>query len=296
MLELVDFNDLFVLAVGLSMAYVIFEGRREYSFFYVLSRITETLKYWVLDMKTKPQQKEEAIIAKIDYYLKSGLLKDETKGALDLVSRKAKEVVGKVHELEAWSERKLRFHTKTSFLSVISYDCFLFGLFVLFAGVFQHKCGTCVDGLLEVMLLSVSVLLLHCLWFERLEMDCRWKRILGPGLVLHSFIFVGALIWGTFHREITLLPFLDAGVLPVYCAVACFIGFIAYLVMNILSNIVLAVIISVKISLLKISENAETHRTDMERYREELDDIDNRLKEDDLSENISVTPDSVCTD
>lgn len=31
--NLVDFNDLFVIAVGLSMAYVVFENKRQASFF-----------------------------------------------------------------------------------------------------------------------------------------------------------------------------------------------------------------------------------------------------------------------
>ena len=66
--RLVDFNDLFVIAIGLSMTYVVFEGKRQSSFFHILSKITETLKNWVLEKKTKPQQQEEAVIAKIDYY------------------------------------------------------------------------------------------------------------------------------------------------------------------------------------------------------------------------------------
>lgn len=50
-IKLVDFNDLFVIAVGLSMAYVVFEGKRQSSFFHILSKITDTLKNWVLDKK-----------------------------------------------------------------------------------------------------------------------------------------------------------------------------------------------------------------------------------------------------
>lgn len=45
-IKLVDFNDLFVIAVGLSMAYVVFEGKRQSSFFHILSKITDTLKNW----------------------------------------------------------------------------------------------------------------------------------------------------------------------------------------------------------------------------------------------------------
>lgn len=293
-IKLVDFNDLFVIAVGLSMAYVVFEGKRQSSFFHILSKITDTLKNWVLDKKTQSQQQEEAIIAKIDYYLKSGLLKDETKGALDLVSQKAKDVVNDVHQLESWSERKLNFHTKTDFLSIISYDCFLFGIFVLFIGVFQNKCDICIDGLIETMLLSILFLLVHCLWFERLEINRKWKKILGPGFILHSFILAVVLTWGIFNNE-TFLPSSINSILPICCVIACFIGFIAYLIMNIFSNFILAIIILVKIFLLKISANAKTHEKDMQRYHQELNDIDNTLQRENLSQSISITPDSICT-
>lgn len=292
--RLVDFNDLFVIAIGLSMTYVVFEGKRQSSFFHILSKITETLKNWVLEKKTKPQQQEEAVIAKIDYYLKSGLLKDETKGALGLVSQKAKEVVNKVHKLECWSDSKLKFHTKTDFLSIISYDCFLFGLLVLFIGVFQNKCNIYINGLLEIMLLGILFLLLHCLLFERLEINRKWKKFLQPGFVLHSLIFIIALVSGIYCNKI-LSPTFGEGVLPICSAIACFISFIAYLITNILSNFVLSIIILGKIFFLKISANAKTHEEDVKRYQQELDEIDNRLKEENLSQNISVTPDGVCT-
>lgn len=295
MIKLVDFNDLFVIAVGLSMAYVVFEGKQQSSFFHILSRITDTLKDWVLDYKTKPQQEEEAIIAKIDYYLKSGLLKDETKGALNLVSEKAKEVVDRVHKLESWSEQKLKFHTKTDFLSIISYDCFLLGLFVLFVGVFQNKYGVCINGLLEIMLLTIACLLLHCIWFERLEIEGKVMRILAPGFILHSLILGTALLVGVF-KDTTIFPFMnDESLLSVCCVLACFIGFIAYLIMNILSNLILAIIILVKIFRLKISVNARNHEVDLNRYKVELDDINNKLQQENLSQSIEITPNSVCT-
>ena len=292
---LVDFENLFVLAVGLSMAYIVFEEKREFSFFSILSRITETLKSWVLDKKTKPQQKEESVIAKIDYYLNSGLLKESTKGALDLVSRKAKDVVQSVHDLEEWSSEKIKFHTKTKFLSVISYDCFLFGIFVLFVGVFQNKSQVCVDGLLGVMLFAMSILLLHCLVFEHLELKKKWERIIRPSMVFHTILLLIALWTGIACKESFWLP-VDSGVLPVCCAVMCFSGFLAYLAMNILANIVLAIIVLYKISSLKISVKAKGHEDDMARYQDELAEIDRQLGKEKLGQSISVVATDVCTE
>lgn len=293
-IRLVDFNDIFVIAVGLSMAYVVFEGKRQSSFFHILSKITTTLKNWVLDKKTKSQQQEEGVIAKIDYYLSSGFLKDETKGALNLVSQKAKDIVDDVHKLETWSERKLKFHTKTDYLSVISYDCSLFGVFVLFIGVFQNKCGICIDGLLETMLLALFSLLFHCLWFERLEVNTWWKRFFAPGFVFHSLLLMIALYIGRLNLATAFFPSY-ADFLPVCCAIACFVGFLAYLATNILSNVVLALIISYKIFSLKISSNAKAHENDLKRYQKELDEIDGKLKKVNLSQNIEIAADEVHT-
>lgn len=292
--QLVDFNDLFVIAIGLSMAYIIFEGKQQSSFFHVLSRITETLKNWVLDKKTKSQQREEAVITRIDYFLKSKLLQDTTQGALELVSKKAKEVVDKVHELESWSDKKLKFHTQTKFLSIISYDCFLFGIFILFVGVFQNKCSIHINGLLEIMLLSIVVLLVHCLGFEKLENNKRWQKIFGPGFILHSLVFIAALWFGLCNKDKSYFS-LDNGILSICCSVACFIGFIAYLLMNILSNLVLVVIILIKIGLLKISTNAKDHENDVKRYGKELNEVENKLKKEELLQSIDISGGSIRT-
>lgn len=292
---LVDFNDLFVLAVGLSMAYVVFKDKRQSSFFHILVNITESLKNWALDKKTRPQQQEEAVIARISYYMNSGLLQEKTKGALELVAQKANDVVSKVRELEKWISDKIAFHTKTDFLSVISYDCFLFGVFVLFAGVFQNKEHVCVDGLVEVMLFAMTVLLMHCLVFEHLVIDKRWKNFLRPSIVLHNVFLLMALGIGLSCKGTIPFPF-SAEVLPVCCVVMCFGGFLAYLLMNILVNILLSVVVLYKIWCLKISSNAKMHETDMARYQVELDRVDGRLKKEKLGESMSFRVDDACTE
>ena len=93
-LQLVDFNDLFVIAIGMSMAYVVVE--KDTSFFSILSHITALVKNMTLRKKMKPQQQEEAVISRINFYLNSGLLPDTTRGALNLVSKKAEEVMKKI--------------------------------------------------------------------------------------------------------------------------------------------------------------------------------------------------------
>lgn len=57
-----------------------------------------------------------------------------------------------IQELEKWINHKLKLHTKTDFLNVISFVCLLFGLFTLFVGTIQYNGGVCIDGLMKIMI------------------------------------------------------------------------------------------------------------------------------------------------
>lgn len=293
-LQLSDFNDLYVIAVGVSMAYIVVESKvGKASFFSILSKITTSVKDWLLHRNTKPQQEEEAVITRIDYYLSSGLLSEETKGGLKNISKRAAKEVGKIKDFEEWVSVKLKFHTKTDFLNVISCDCFLYGLFVLFVGAFQNKCGVDVDGLVLMVLIALAILLGHCLWFERLEMS-GWKRFVRPSIPLHCLLLFVALVIGLSRFNITVS--FGSQAIAVSSAFACFSGFLAYLLANIFSNAVLSIIILVKILLLGIStKKARSHNEEIDEYKEELDVIDRQLDEADLAKEFSMTADEVHT-
>lgn len=286
-LKLVDFNDLFVIAIGVSMAYIVIETRQGgKSFFSILSKITNAVQDWVLDYKTKPQQKEEAVISQIKFYLNSGRLNAQTVGALDLVCRKAEDVMVRVNALENWIKHKMEFHTKTNFLNVISYDSFLFGLFVLFVGALQNKCNLKCEGLLEWMLLAILLCMLHCLLYERLELDRKWKDWSKPTISTHSLVLIVCLIVGVVRCG---KPFVDiqAQWLAIYSVFTCFIGFITYLFTTVAANILLLVINLIKIIRLNINKEVRIQRDDISRYQKELDDLDRAMKKEKISDNFA---------
>lgn len=286
-LELVDFNDLFVIAVGVSMAYIVIETRQVgKSFFSILSKITSIVQNWVLDYKTKPQQNEEAVISQIQYYLSSGRLNAQTVGALDLVCTKAEDVMCRVKALEEWIKHKMEFHTKTDFLNVISYDSFLYGLFVLFIGALQHKLELPCKGLLEYMLMAILVCLVHCLIFERLEIDEAWKRWCKPNIFTHSIILIAFLIIGIIQCNTPFME-IESGWLAISSVAACFIGFIAYLLATVTANIILLVINLRKIIKLDINAEVKSQKDDIGRYQQELDSIDQAIKDENLVGNFA---------
>lgn len=278
-LRLVDFNDLFVIAIGVSMAYIVIETRQVgKSFFSILSKITNIVQNLVLDYKTKPQQNEEAVISQIKYYLSSGMLEEQTIGGLKLVCDKAEDVMYGVESLEEWIKHKMEFHTKTDFLSVISYDSFLYGLFVLFIGALQNKCSSfqCL-GLLECVLLAILLCLTHCLVYERLEIDNKLKKWTKPNIFTHSVILIVCLIVGIIRQDIPFVD-MDEGWIAVISVIACFIGFIAYLFTTIVANIILLVINLIRIIKLDINAEVKSQKDDIKRYQQELDKIDREMK------------------
>ena len=288
-LLLADFSDLFVIAVGISMAYIVIENHKDgHSFFSILSKLTNVVQSAVLDYKTRPQQNEEAVITKIQYYIGTDQLKETTKGALDLVCRTALDVMSNVKNLEEWYKHKMTFHTKTDFLNVISCDCFIYGIFVLFVGAFQNKCDFACDGLIEWMLLFVLLGLLHCLIFERLEIDGWFLQITKPNIFLHSLMAICLLIIGIIYRNVVFFDF-SSGCLSILSVIACFIGFIAYLVTTLIANISLMMIMVVKILCLRIDKKVKEQKDNIGRYQEELNLIDNIFKNENLDSVFTVT-------
>lgn len=281
-LSLVEFNDLFVIAVGLSMTYIVIESKQTgKSFFSILSKITQIVQTMILDYKAKPQLKEEAVISQIKYYLSTNKLKEQTVGALSLVCDKAEEVMQNVNLLEEWIKRKMEFHTKTDFLSVISYDSFVFGMFVLFIGALQNKCQIQCNGLLEWMLLAMMVSLIHCLVYERLEIDCAWKEWTKPNIFTHSVVLAVCLTLGIIWHDKEYLG-LENGWIAIMAVVACLIGFLSYLITTVIANVLLLIATIWKIVCLNIDSKVKSQLSDINRYQKELDDIEKAIKEEDI--------------
>lgn len=288
-IQLFDYNDLYVIAVGLSMAYIVIETKGNTSYLNILTKINTAFKDWLLNLKTLPQQKEEAIITKIDYYLTSGLLEERTAGVLSSISNRAQKEVNKIKNIEQWVITKSAFYTKADFLNIISCDCFLFGLFVLFIGTFQHKENVHIDGLLQIMLSTMCLLIIHCICFDRLKLRAKWLNLLKPSIPLHTFFFAIALIIGTKHIDQPFISNIDSGWLVVISVFTCFSGFIIYLILNILSNIILAIEILYKILSEVSPQKGTEHIQELNEYENELNKIDKALKDNDLSE-MSITP------
>lgn len=254
-----------------------------------LSIMTNKIQSIVLDSKTKPQQKEEEFVSRIDYYLNSDKLKETTKGALELISTNAREVVIKVKNLESWFDSQIKFHTKSEFLNVISCDGFLYGIFVLFIGALYWKAKIKCDGVVELLLIFMFLALLHCLICEKINLQHKKMAILyRPSILLHTVIFLICLIIGVFFCRESLFG-IKTGWLAIISVVACFSGFLAYFVMTLCANFVLLFVMLYKISQLNINSAFESQNNDFKRYQEELDQIDADIKNENIAEQLEIS-------
>lgn len=280
---LVDFNDLFVIAIGLSMAYMIIEKKSDNGPFYsILSNITKTIRDWALNRKAKRQQEVEANISKIDYYLKQGLLEPDTRGALKLVSDKAKDVIKSIEDLENWNDEVLSRYTKTNYLYVLCFDCFVYGLMMLFVGVFQLEENLAIEGFLLTMNFGMVLFSIHCVWFEFVELKNQ-KVFFRPTAFLHGVLMIIFIILGICLMDDPVLE-INIRILNIFAVFICFIGFILYFITNILVNIIILTATIFKIMLLKINSSVKQQKNDINRYAVELSKIDETIRKKNLLE------------
>lgn len=282
-LQLTDYNDLYTIAVGLSMAYIWVEARNNNTsevlpFFNFLRQLGRTLINKVLNKKTRHQQEEEKLATQITYYVESNVLKDETKGALLHIKRKVEGNLLKIKAIENDANEKMQYFTRAEYLHVISFDCFLFGLFLLLLGPIESVQYYNVDKFVVWMNGFMTIALLHCLLCEFLGMKDSW---LTPRKLTHAMLFLCSIFAVLFC-----IPEFDFGNEQWWKAFSlffsltmCYIGFIIYTVYSFFACSILFVVYYIKISCLSLAKVEEEYKADLELYRHELDEADGKLKD-----------------
>lgn len=286
---LFDFNDLFVIAIGLAMAYMLIEdGGHRGKFYSFLSHISQAIRDRALQRKSKEQQSLEAGIARIEFYISKNLLKPETCGALKLVRQKANKVVGRIKNVEEWSTNFSEFHTRNEFLQISAFDCFVYGLSLIFVGTFQNKEGIEVGGFLQIMDIGMMILFFHCLAFEFVN-TLKHTYLLRPSVFIHGIALLFLIYFGWINRNDPLFE-VGEGWIEILSVFFAFGGFILYFCFNILVNIYMLAYTLVWIFHLNLGKEVQIQKDDINGFKEELDAIDEELKKDTLENDIIVTP------
>lgn len=286
---LFDFNNLFVIAIGLAMAYMLIEdGERRGKFYSFLSHISQTIRDRALQRKSKGQQSLEAGIARIEFYISKNRLKPETCGALKLVRQKANKVVGRIKNVEEWSTKFSKFHTRNEFLQISAFDCFVYGISIIFVGTLQNKEGIEVGGFLQIMDIGMTILFFHCLAFEFVN-TLKHTYLLRPSVFIHGIALLFLMYIAWCNRNDTLFV-VGEGWIEILSVFFAFGDFILYFCFNILVNIYVLIYTLVWIYNLNLGKEVQTQKDDINEYKEELDAVDEALKKDTLEDDIIVTP------
>lgn len=280
-LQLTDYNDLYTIAVGLSMAYIIVEARMvgkssSLPFFSFLNQLSTSFMEWIIDRKTQPQQKEEQTTARITYYLDSGLLTDRIAGALEHIKNKVRDNLIKVQQLDDRSKERMLYHTKADYLHVISFDSFLFGILLLVIGPIESVHFYNVDSIVCCMNIFMTLSLLHCIVSDKLKIYSGWFK---PRKLVHTLSFIVFLL-----LSIYLLPTFELSEYPYwhsfnlfYALSMCFMGFIAYTICAVCGCSWVCVCSIRQIWNMSLSHVASEHESDLQRYSDELAEVDEQL-------------------
>lgn len=275
---LCDFNDLYVISVGLSMTYIYLESTEYSKYFFLkfLSGIGDSLKDFAVWLKFRKSKNEEVILTKADYFIDSGKLSNETAGGLKLIREKAKEIIVKLNEHSVWIENKLKYHTQTNYLEVISLDAFFYALVLLYVGAYENKEQMDVAPLLFVLCIVMLCFSLHCICADHIDAigNSKWSK---PRKVVHTLLFGASVCLGLNIESAGWLTLLSPYIIKM-TPMFCFIGFIGYLLVAFLILILVMLVYYCKV--FSIKDKSKEHMNDINRYREELERVEESFNAD----------------
>lgn len=273
------FSNVYVLAIGFTVAYVLFNPKKneeDNKFFF--SQIIDEIRCWVqrqADKKLYHQKQEESIIAKIRFYLNSELLESETIGALKLIDSKAQNNIDKIQERLRWLDKKLDFHAKSEYLNILAFNSAMYGGLILIIASLQGLNSEVHFGQIIIpfdILLIVSSL--HCIISDRFNIKIK------PTKMLYFSLFIIVLIIAFFYRENFTtyhLPQSYDNLLVIISIPLCLIWFIIYFILVSISAIILRINVWFKLKKIRIEDAVNEHNDDLKKYEDEFNQIDKKL-------------------
>lgn len=276
-----DFCNLYVIAIGLSLAYIVVLGEREkFPFRRFLDDMAKKFQQSVKS-KIKPYQQEQTTIAQIRFYLnldkKDDLLNPKTIGALELIANKVTETIDKIKSIDESINKALSHHIKTDYLNVCAFDCTFYSFFLLILGPLSLKCGLHIDLWISFMNCSIVLAVIHCFLYDR----CRIQHY-PPRILWHSIYFtLGTIIFLLLGKRFENAKLLPEWVTPIIC----FSNFIVYFAISSIGCFFASHSISKAIRKLNLEKTAQDHADDLKRYKKDLQYIDTALEQ--LSNNTS---------
>ena len=237
--SLVDFNDLFVIAIGLSAAYMLIKTEQRNSaeevikvgrFYTILNKITDSISKWTLNSNSKILNEVSKAQQIVDYYDKDESLDKGTWVPLkNLLEKHVRSIEDRMDKVKKWNGESLYRWGRANYFHVLTFDCFCFGIIMLIIGAFEHSRDLDPTILLHWLLYAMLLLSIFCIVYEPINIDTKPPIVkwFCPGVVSHFLILLVALIAGSLADN-TPWPSLDVNTLALIAAAASFGGFLVY--------------------------------------------------------------------
>lgn len=249
--SIVDFNDLFVIAIGLSAAYMLIKTGQQGStedvlngkFYAVLNNIISSIRKWAFNLHS--QTVNEIIRAQqiADYYDKDESLDKGTWVPLkNLLEKHVRSIEDRMDKVKKWNGESLYRWGRANYFHVLTFDCFCFGIIMLIIGAFEHSRGLDPTILLHWLLYAMLLLSFFCIVYEPINIDTKPPIVkwFCPGVVSHFLILLVALVAGSLADN-TPWPSLDVNTLALIAAAASFGGFLVYFGVIIIAGIMVSI-------------------------------------------------------
>ena len=172
LLTLASFNEILALSVGLNLAYILVNKSRlrkeEYSLFSFLDSLARQLARKALNEKTVEQQKFRSMVARIQYYISTGLLSSESTVVLKHISSMAQNVLNEIDSAETEIQRRFSEANciKTSYMPHLAFDCAVYGFIMLLLAAFETDLGFSFYNYISVFNCGIIFLSFYCVYHE----------------------------------------------------------------------------------------------------------------------------------
>lgn len=232
MLNYESFINIYVIAVGISMAYVFVSKDRTQTFFHFLGNMSEWCANAVLKMRVKPKEMDSQLKAEIDYYLTLPDIEITLKTKLEVLDKDINKFLVYISNVEKGLKADLKSSTKVDFLNVISFDTFLYGLLLILLIGFNRCNVTTYTN--EIVFIASSLILIfnfHCVFCDHLTNP---KKVFIPRIIAHIILILIALIGCIIIFNPNQVEFFNKLQNQLVCSslILCFSGFITYFVFS----------------------------------------------------------------
>lgn len=245
-----SFNSLYTATITLTAAYIFIGNAKEIvdekfsglSFFDLLNSMSTSLSRWALLWIDTAKRKDDKITNMINVIRKGVVKIPLFARVLTHVENKIGKDKVKLETIVKSTKTMMNKQTSVWYMNVVSFDCFMYALLLIYIGAVSDNVLTSKDGCCFILDVLMIFFTCHCVVSDILHYEGHFR----PTIWLHGFLFVATLIFAIFighHLNDTL----EKCAVVLISASMCFIGFLVYFLKSLISCLLLSFSVQVRV-------------------------------------------------